>query len=119
MIKSYKDLTVWQKAHQLTLDVYRITKSFPDEEKFGLISQIRRAAVSVPANIVEGFRRKGKRDKVNFYNYSQSSLDELDYEMLLANDLGYYNEYSKINGKIDEVARILSGLISSVTRSKA
>jgi four helix bundle protein len=118
MIKSYRDLTVWQKAHGLVLDIYRITNSFPNEEKFGLISQIRRAAVSVPANIVEGFRRKGKRDKVNFYNYAQSSLDELEYEMFLAQDLKYYQGYNQIEQKIEEVARLLSGLIHSIVNSK-
>ncbi len=118
MIKSYKELTVWKKAHNLVLDVYRITKGFPAEKKFGLISQIRRAAVSVPANIVEGFRRKGKRDKINFYNYAQSSLDELDYEMLLSSDLSYYKEYKQVAEEIEEVSRILSGLISSITRNE-
>jgi len=118
MIKSYRELTVWQKAHRLVLDVYRITKVFPDDERFGLISQIRRAAVSVPANIVEGFRRKGKRDKINFYNYAQSSLDELEYEMLLSQDLNYYNEYKQTEEKIEEVAKLLSGLISSIARNE-
>lgn len=114
MIKSYRDLTVWQKSHHLVLDVYRLTKSFPTDEKFGLVSQIRRAAVSVPANIVEGFRRKGKRDKLNFYNYAQSSLDELEYELFLAQELDYYKEYGQMEEKIDTVARLLSGLISSI-----
>lgn len=118
MIKSYRDLTAWQKAHKLVLDIYRVTKSFPDDEKFGLVSQIRRAAVSVPANIVEGFRRRTKGDKIHFYNYAQSSLDEVDYEMFLAEELGYHKDYGQLSKNIEEAARLLTGLISSIEKSR-
>lgn len=80
--KSFEDLMVWQKAHQLVLEVYRITKEYPQEEKFALVSQMRRAVVSVPANIAEGFRKRGIRDKLNFYNIAQGSLDELNYYII-------------------------------------
>jgi four helix bundle protein len=76
-ITRFGDLAVWQKAHQMVLQVYRITGSFPAEERFGLTSQMRRAAVSVPANLAEGFKKRGVRDKLNFYNIAQGSLEEL------------------------------------------
>src|SRR3989338_6423360 len=95
-ILSFEDLTVWQKSHQLALEIYKATKSFPPEEKFGLVSQMKRAAVSVPANIAEGFKRRGTRDKINFYNISQSSLNELQYYMILIKDLKYSEKIEKI-----------------------
>jgi len=70
-IQTFRDLTAWQKAHQFTLQVYRLTRSFPDDEKFGIIAQLRRAAASIPANIAEGFVRRGPRDKAHFYNIAQ------------------------------------------------
>jgi four helix bundle protein len=91
-IASFEDLAVWQKAHQLVLCVYRITGSFPGEERFGLTSQMRRAAVSVPANLAEGFKKRGVRDKLNFYNIAQGSLEELRYYLILSKDLGYVPE---------------------------
>lgn len=117
-IKSYKDLLVWQKAHQLALDIYQITKDFPAEEKFGLVSQMRRAAVSVASNIVEGFRKRGAKDKVNFYNRAQGSLDELEYQLLLSSDLNYLKVHEIINGRVDETAKMLNGLIRSVLRNE-
>jgi four helix bundle protein len=69
---SFRDLIVWQKSHELVLVIYKITRNFPDEEKFGLISQMRRSAISIPENIAEGFKRKGIKDKVNFYEYCSS-----------------------------------------------
>lgn len=82
--KRFEELTVWQKAHQLVLDVYAMTRRFPREEMFGLSSQMRRAAISVPANIAEGFKKSGKPDKLRFYNIAQGSLEEVRYYLLLA-----------------------------------
>jgi four helix bundle protein len=76
-IRRFDELDVWKEPHALVLEVYRLTRGFPPEERFGLVSQMRRAAVSVPANIAEGFRRRGHGDKVYFYNVGQSSLEEL------------------------------------------
>jgi four helix bundle protein len=87
--QSFKDLNVWKKSHQWVLHVYKLTKSFPREELFGLTSQLRRAAVSAPANIVEGFKRRGRPDKVRFLNIAQSSLEECRYYLILAEDLRY------------------------------
>ncbi|RZN38291.1 MAG: four helix bundle protein [Methanophagales archaeon ANME-1-THS] len=105
---------VWQKAHQLVLEVYRITKEYPQEEKFALVSQMRRAAVSVPANITEGFRKRGIRDKLKFYNIAQGSLDELNYYIILSKDLDYIHDNEHILEQIEEVAKLLSGLINSI-----
>lgn len=111
-IQKFEDLLVWQKSHELALKIYRITKDFPSEEKFGLVFQMRRAAVSVAANIVEGFRKRGKKDKINFYNIVQGSLDELRYYVILAKDLGYLD--LELQKDINEAGRMLSGLVSSV-----
>ncbi|MBI2967408.1 MAG: four helix bundle protein [Bacteroidetes bacterium] len=119
-ISNFRNLDVWQKAHQLTLEVYRITKNYPQDEKFGLTSQMRRAAVSVPANIVEGFRKFGIKDKVNFYNIAHASLDELRYYFLLSKDLAYINEENlkSLDDSGEEISMMLNGLISSTKRRK-
>ncbi|MEL6536635.1 MAG: four helix bundle protein [Bacteroidota bacterium] len=114
--KSFQDLRVWQKAHQLTLAVYRLTKTFPKEELFGLTSQIRRAAVSVPANIAEGFRKVGKADKARFMNISQGSLDEVHYYFILAKDLGYADPEQELN-QLDEVSRMLQSYVYKIKQS--
>jgi four helix bundle protein len=89
--KSFEDVEVWQKAHAWVLGVYRFTESFPKHELFGLTSQLRRAAVSVPANFAEGFNRRGAADKLRFYNIAQGSLEECPYFFILTRDLGYGN----------------------------
>lgn len=112
-IEDFRQLKVWQKAHQLTLNVYQITADFPSEEKFGLVSQMRRSAVSVPANIVEGFKKRGKADKIKFYNIAQGSLEELRYYFILANDLKFITNYDEMWDMPDEVGRMLNGLTRS------
>ena len=87
--KSFQDLVVWQKAHQFVLSVYRQSASFPEYEIYGVTSQLRRAAVSVPANIAEGFKKKTKPDKAKYMNIAQGSLEESRYYLILAEDLGY------------------------------
>ena len=86
--KKFQDLIMWQKGHQLTLKVYRLTKTFSREQAFGLTTQMRRAAVSIPANIAEGFSRRGRTDTARFMNTAQGSLEELRYSFILARDLG-------------------------------
>ena len=113
-IARFEVLSVWQKAHQTVLCVYRITSSFPAEERFGLSSQMRRAAVSVPANLAEGFKKRGVRDKLNFYNIAQGSLEELRYYLILSKDLGYLSDNREMVEAADEIARMLHGLIASV-----
>ena len=87
--RDFRDLLVWQKAHRLVLEVYRISQEFPKPEMYGLTAQLRRAAVSIPANIAEGFRKRGQADKARFFNIAEGSLEEVHYYLILASDLGY------------------------------
>lgn len=87
--KSFQDLIVWQKAHLFVLEVYKLSGHFPKSELYGLTSQLRRAAVSIPANIAEGFKKRGLADKVRFMNIAQGSLEECRYYLILVSDLNY------------------------------
>ena len=113
--KTFQELIVWQKSHQLVLKIYKLTQKFPKHELFGLTSQIRRSTVSIPANIAESFKRKGKADKVRFFNISQSSLEETRYYLILANDLKY-GETKDLLVAADEVGRMLNAYIKSFKR---
>jgi four helix bundle protein len=108
------DFEVWQKAHLLVLEVYNLTKQFPKEEQFGLTSQIRRAAVSVAANLVEGYKRKGKADKIRFYNISQSSLEEVKYFIILAKDLNYLADTVSLLSLSNEIEKMLESYINKM-----
>ena len=110
--KTFEDLIVWQKSHALTLKVYALTATFPNHERYGLVSQMRRAAVSVAANIAEGFKRRGRPDKARFMNHAQGSLEELRYYFILESDLGFVKERER--GSIDEVGRILGAYARSL-----
>lgn len=88
-MKTFQDLIMWQKAHRVVLNVYEFTKGFPNEEKFGLTSQIRRASVSIASNVVEGFKRRSKKEALYFYIIAEGSLEEVKYQLLLAKDLDY------------------------------
>ncbi|MCK4255476.1 four helix bundle protein [candidate division WOR-3 bacterium] len=112
--KRFEDVIVWQKSHVLVLEIYRMTKLFPQDERFGLISQMRRCAISVPANIAEGYRKRGIKDKLRFYNIAQGSLDELRYYLILSKDLGYVKDVSKYFNLQDEVTRLLSGYMKGI-----
>ena len=114
--KDFTDLVVWQKAHQFVLRVYVITKVFPRDERFGLTSQFRRAAVSVAANIAEGFKKKGRPDKVRFLNIAQGSLEECRYYLFLAKDLGYYDT-SLLMNDLEDVSRLLERYSSTILDS--
>jgi four helix bundle protein len=109
-------LDAWKEAHKLVLMVYEITNSFPRDERFGVISQMRRAAVSIPANIAEGFKRHGIRDKIHFYNVSEGSLEELKYFLILSEDLGYVASNKDLMSQSKVVGRLLNGLIASTRR---
>ena len=111
---TFEGLEVWRKAHQIALDIYKYTKNFPREEQFGLTSQMRRAVVSVPANITEGFKKRKKNDKINYYNIAQASLEELRYYLILSKDLNYLPENNELNLRIDETAKMLHFLILSI-----
>lgn len=109
-------LIVWQKSHELTLEIYEITKDFPKEELFGLTSQIRRAAASVPSNIVEGKARGSNKEYKRFLLVARGSLEETKYQLLLAKDLKYIDEqkYKEILNLSKDVGRLLAGLIKTL-----
>ena len=111
--KHFRELIVWQKAHQLVLAVYNLTKNSPKEELFGLTSQLRRSAVSVPANIAEGYRKRTIPDKSKFLNIAQGSLDETHYYLILAQDLGYATT-DLLQNNLEEVARLLTAYYNAV-----
>jgi four helix bundle protein len=112
---TFKDLVVWKKAHQFVLAVYRLTQGFPKSELYGFHSQFRRAAVSIPANIAEGFRRRGDADKVRFLNIAQGSLEECRYYLILANDLGY-GDGVEANGWLEETSKLLDAYSKAIER---
>ncbi|MBI5135308.1 four helix bundle protein [Candidatus Uhrbacteria bacterium] len=114
-IHSFRDLLVWQKAHQLVLEIYRLTKKFPSNEMFGLVSQIRRATVSVASNIVEGFNRSSVQDSLHFYTMAHASLEEVKYQLLVARDLQYITqqEYNHTLCLGEEVSKLLRSWINS------
>jgi four helix bundle protein len=111
--KTFRDLLVWQKAHRFVLAIYRLTKGFPADERFGLTSQIRRAAVSVAANIAEGFIKRSRAEKARFFNISQGSLEEVHYYLILGNDLGY-SGCTQLADSYREVARLLNGYTRAI-----
>ncbi len=116
MVNSFEDLIIWQKAHKLTLTIYEITKDFPQSERFGLINQIRRAAYSIPSNIVEGHARRTQKEFLQFLSIAKGSLEELKYFLLLSKDLNYITKrkYDKIYSYCEEVSKILYGFTKSI-----
>jgi four helix bundle protein len=116
--QSFKDLAVWQKSHAVVLDVYKVTRKLPKEELFGLVSQMRRASVSIPANIAEGFKRRGKSDKARHMNIAQGSLEELQYYFLLCADLSYLPA-DPVGDRANEVGRMLTAYTQRILDSRS
>jgi four helix bundle protein len=116
--RSFRDLIVWQKAHQFVLAVYPFTAAFPRQETYGLSMQMRRAAISIPANIAEGFRRRGKADKARFMNIAEGSIEECRYYLILAQDLGYGGA-EDLTAALEEVSRLLSAYASAILTSSS
>jgi four helix bundle protein len=114
--RSFQDLFVWQKAHQFVLSVYRWSDGFPKSETYGITSQLRRAAVSIPANIAEGFKKTGRPDKVRFMNIAQGSLEECRYYLILAKDLSYGNN-ANLMLQLEEVIKLLESYASAILAS--
>ncbi len=114
--KQFQDLIVWQKAHQFVLGVYKHSKNFPKEETYSLTSQLRRAAVSIAADIAEGFKKKGKPDKVRFMNIAQGSLEECRYYLILAKDLGYIDT-KKLESQLEEISKLLEAYSKAILDS--
>jgi four helix bundle protein len=118
MIRDYKKIVAWQKAHALTLDIYLLTKAFPADERFAMTSQLRRAAYSVPANIAEGSGRDSNRDYLRFLYMSLASLKETEYFLLLARDLGYISsvQFTDATQSVNSAFAVLQGLIKAVKK---
>ena len=116
MTYSFKEIKAWQFAHSFVLQVYSITRSFPEYEKFGLCSQFQRAAVSIPANIAEGYARLSRAEKLRFLNIAQGSLEECRYYIILSFDLGYIieDEYSMLYLKIEETSKLLNSYCKGI-----
>lgn len=110
-ITNFQDIQAWKHAHALVIEIYKTTKSFPKEELYGIVSQIRRATVSIPANIVEGFHRKTNKEKLRFYEIAMSSLEEVKYFILLSKDLSLVEQEqaNALQIKCDETGRTLRG----------
>jgi four helix bundle protein len=115
--RNFQEVDVWRKSHQFVLETYRLTESFPKHELFGLTSQLRRAAVSVPANFAEGYKRKTHADKARFYNIAQASLEECRYYLILSKDLGYCDT-EKLLSDLDQVSRMLDSYTRSMLSSR-
>lgn len=118
--RTFEDLKVWQKAHIFVLSVYAVTKMFPSNEAFGITSQIRRSAVSVPANIAEGYKRLTKPDKLRFFNIAQASLEETRYYVILCRDLKYIDEtiFTDWQNAIIDISQLLGRYCSAINKSK-
>ncbi len=117
-MQRYGDLAVWKRSHQLVLQVYRLTKSLPRSEQFGITSQLQRSAVSVPSNIAEGAKRAGRREYAHFLNVAEASLAETDYLLLLARDLGLAESgaVAGLRQEAEEILRMLSSLRKKVEK---
>ncbi len=115
-MRDFKKLHVWQKAHQMTLMIYHLTADFPASELYGLRSQIRRSSASIGANIAEGCGRNGRKELTRFLNIAMGSASELEYHLLLANDLEFipHDKYAILNAQVIEVKRMLAGFIKTL-----
>lgn len=118
MLKSFRELVAWQKAYELTLEIYKVTTVFPKEEVYGFVSQMRRASVSIPSNIAEGYQRQSRKEYMQFLSIAYSSCGELETQLLLSHDLGFMNRsnFERIIGLQEEVAKLLFKLIKSLRK---
>ena len=113
MSRTFEDIDIWQQAHAFVLEVYRMTETFPKHELFCLTSQLRRAAISIPANFAEGFRKASNRDKVRFYNISLGSLEECRYYLRLAKDLGYADT-TELRNRLESISKMLTRYAAAI-----
>ena len=119
-MKDFRDLEVWEKAHRLTIEIYRVTRAFPRDELYGLTGQIRRSSASIPANIAEGCGRSGDAELARFLQIAMGSASELEYHFVLANDLRLLAapDYERLAGDVTEVKRMLASLIKKLTADR-
>ena len=115
--RTFRDLVVWRRAHEFVLATYKYSSGFPRQETYGLCSQLRRSAVSIAANIVEGFRKRGRADKVRFMNTAEGSIEECRYYLILAEDLGY-GTTEKLMPILEEVSRLLNAYSKAILNSE-
>jgi four helix bundle protein len=116
-LTDFRQLNVWQKAHKLVLDIYELTKKFPKEEKQEMVSRMRAAAMTIPIKIAEGFMRRSPREKAVSYKWTQEALEELKYYVILSSDLEYIKDSEELLLSVEEVGRMLTGLVRSVNNS--
>ncbi len=116
---NFEQLQLWQLAHEFVLDVYSLSKSFPKEELFGITSQLKRAAMSIPANIVEGYRKTGAKDKLRFYNIAYGSAGECRYYIILIKDLKYIKTetYQTLINKIDNISKLINAYSNGIIKN--
>ncbi len=119
-MQSYKDLIVYQKGYKLSLEIYRVTNNFPKEELYGIVSQMRRSAISIPCNIAEGYRRGHRKEYIQFLHIAQGSCGELETLLSLSKDLEFLEgrTFNNLYQSQDEISRLLGGLIKSLSRFK-
>lgn len=117
----FENILAWQKAHEFVLNVYKTTRNFPPDERFGLTSQFRRAAISIEANIAEGYKKLGKADKLRFLNISQGSLEECRDYIILSRDLGYIgkDEFDVLSDNIELTSKLLHGYYNGIANNNA
>jgi four helix bundle protein len=116
--RTFEDVEVWRKAHAWVLSIYKFTEAFPKHELFGLTSQLRRAAVSVPANFAEGFKKRGLADKIRIYNVAQGSLEECRYYLILARDL-HYGDSNSLMSSLVEISKMLESYTRAIRASRS
>ncbi|MBO4564280.1 MAG: four helix bundle protein [Bacteroidaceae bacterium] len=118
--KSFREVRAWQKAHEFVLTFYATKKMFPDDEKYALVPQFQRAAVSIAANIAEGYRKVSKADKLRFFNIAQGSLEECRYYIILSHDVGYYNDETtnEMWDKIETTSAVLNAYCQAINNNK-
>ncbi len=116
--QTFKQLLVWQKAHEFVLVVYKYTNSFPRTELYALASQFKKAAISIAPNIAEGYKKKGKADKARLMNIAQGSIEECQYYLILSNDLGY-GKNDRLSILLDEIGKMLESYISKILSSNS
>jgi four helix bundle protein len=113
-VRRHHDLKVWQVSIQLVKEIYVVTTAFPNEETYGLVSQMRRAAISIPSNIAEGAARGGTKEFIHFLGVARGSLSELETQLYISKELGYVTNAQDVDSQIEEIFRLLGGLISSL-----
>jgi len=114
----WRELKVWQKAHEIVLEIYRVSTKFPKEERYGLVDQLKRAAYSVPANLVEGQNRNSTKEYLNFLYISRGSLEELRYFLLLSKDLSFLDDvtYNRLEDECRQISQMINAMISSLRK---